>query len=58
MSEINSGAPFTAAMIQMRSSLLPQDSLAQATQLIREARDKGADYIQTPEVSNMMQVNR
>ncbi|KQW19263.1 amidohydrolase [Afipia sp. Root123D2] len=58
MSEINSGAPFTAAMIQMRSTLLPQDSLAQATQLIREARDKGADYIQTPEVSNMMQVNR
>jgi predicted amidohydrolase len=52
------GIPFTVGLIQMRTGLLPQDSLAQATQLIREARDKGAVYVQTPEVSNMMQVNR
>ena len=49
---------FTAAMIQMRTGLLPEPSLAQATQLIREAAARGADYVQTPEVSNMMQENR
>lgn len=49
---------FTAAMIQMRTGLLPEPSLAQATSLIREAAARGADYVQTPEVSNMMQLNR
>jgi predicted amidohydrolase len=49
---------FTAAMVQMRTGLLPEPSLEQATHLIREASVAGADYVQTPEVSNMMQVNR
>lgn len=49
---------FTAAMVQMRSGLLPEPSLAQATQLIREAASAGAHYVLTPEVSNMMQLNR
>lgn len=49
---------FTAAMVQMRTGLLPEPSLAQATQLIREAALAGADYVLTPEVSNMMQLNR
>jgi predicted amidohydrolase len=52
------GVPFTAAMVQMRTALLPEHSLAQGIALIREARDKGADYVLTPEVSNMMQENR
>jgi predicted amidohydrolase len=49
---------FTAAMVQMRTGLLPEPSLEQASHLIREAAVAGADYVQTPEVSNMMQVNR
>jgi predicted amidohydrolase len=49
---------FTAAMVQMRTGLLPEPSLERATQLIREAAAAGADYVLTPEVSNMMQVNR
>src|SRR4030081_509906 len=49
---------FTAAMVQMRTSLLPEPSLEQGTKLVREAAAAGADYVQTPEVSNMMQVNR
>ena len=49
---------FTAAMVQMRTGLLPEPSLEQGTKLIREAAAEGADYVQTPEVSNMMQVNR
>ena len=49
---------FTAAMVQMRTGLMPEPSLAQATRLIRQAAANGADYVQTPEVSNMMQLNR
>src|SRR3978361_1845461 len=49
---------FTAAMVQMRTGLLPEPSLAQGTKLIREAAAQGADYVLTPEVSNMMQLNR
>src|ERR1700682_3920731 len=49
---------FTAAMVQMRTGLLPEASLEQGTRLIRQAAAEGADYVQTPEVSNMMQVNR
>lgn len=55
---MESGAPFTAAMVQMRTALLPETSLAEGVRLIREAKDKGADYVLTPEVSNMMQQNR
>src|SRR5438045_4935686 len=49
---------FTAAMVQMRTGLLPEHSLEQGARLIREAAAQGADYVQTPEVSNMMQLNR
>ncbi len=58
MSTIEAGAPFTAAMVQMRTAMLPETSLAEGIKLIREAKDKGADYVQTPEVSNIIQVNR
>ena len=50
--------PFTAAMIQMRTGLSPEASFAQAATLIRQAKDAGADYVQTPEMSNLMQENR
>lgn len=49
---------FTAALVQMRTGLLPEPSLEQGTRLIREAVAQGANYVQTPEVSNMMQLNR
>jgi predicted amidohydrolase len=49
---------FTAAMVQMRTGLLPEPSLEQGTKLIRQAVAEGADYVLTPEVSNMMQLNR
>ena len=55
---IESGAPFTAAMVQMRTAMLPETSLAQGIELIREAKAKGADYVQTPEVTNIIQQNR
>lgn len=55
---IETGAPFTAAMVQMRTAMRPETSLAQGIALIREAKAKGADYVQTPEVTNMIQQNR
>src|SRR3954468_8989601 len=55
---MSAGSTFTAAMVQMRTGLLPEPSLEQGTGLIREAAAQGADYVQTPEVSNMMQLNR
>lgn len=55
---MSSETKFTAALIQMRASLLPEPSLEQATGFIREAVASGAQYVQTPEVSNMMQANR
>ena len=36
----------------------PSRTWSRASRLIREAEAQGADYVQTPEVSNMMQVNR
>jgi predicted amidohydrolase len=55
---MNTGSPFVAAMVQLRTGLLPGPSFEQAAALIRDAAAQGADYVQTPEVSNMMQVNR
>jgi predicted amidohydrolase len=49
---------FTAAMVQMRTSLSPEASFKQAESLIREATEQGANYVQTPEVSNLIQKNR
>src|SRR5436305_12781515 len=49
---------FTAAMVQMRTSLSPEASFKQAESLIREAVAQGANYVQTPEVSNLIQKNR
>jgi predicted amidohydrolase len=49
---------FTAAMVQMRTSLSPEASFKQAESLIREAASQGANYVQTPEVSNLIQNNR
>ena len=45
-------------MVQMRTAMHPEASLAEGIRLIREAKDKGADYVQTPEVSNIIQQNR
>jgi deaminated glutathione amidase len=52
------GTTFNAAMVQMRTGLLPGPSLEQGTRLIRQAAAQGAEYVLTPEVSNMMPTNR
>ena len=51
-------ATFKAAMIQMRSGLAPAANLDDAVRLIGEAKAAGADYVQTPEMTNIMEVKR
>src|SRR5450755_384650 len=51
-------ATFKAAMIQMRSGLAPAVNLDAAVRLIGEAKSAGADYVQTPEMTNIMEVKR
>ncbi len=55
-----SGTPatFKAAMIQMRTGLEPAANLDAAARMIREAKANGADYAQTPEMTNIMDVKR
>jgi predicted amidohydrolase len=45
---------FTVGLIQMRSGLVPAANLDAATKLIREAKAAGADYVQTPEMTNIV----
>ena len=45
---MSAGSTFTAAMVQMRTGLLPEPSLDQGIRLIREAAAQGADYVLTP----------
>jgi predicted amidohydrolase len=51
-------ATFTAALIQMRSGLDPAANLKDAIKLIGEARERGADYVQTPEMTNILAIKR
>ena len=55
---MNSRTTFTAGLVQMRSGLLPQSNLDAAARLITEARDGGADYVLTPEMTNILEVKR
>ena len=49
---------FTAALVQMRSGLNPDDNLASAIKLIEQAKKGGADYVLTPEMTNILALKR
>ena len=49
---------FKAAMIQMRSGLAPIANLEACVRMIGEAKSASADYVQTPEMTNIMEVKR
>ena len=51
-------ATFRAALIAMRSGVSPAANLDAAAALIKEAAGAGADYAQTPEMTNVMDVRR
>lgn len=45
---------FKAAMIQMRSGMTPSANVEAAARMIGEAKAAGADYVQTPEMTNII----
>ena len=49
---------FRAGLIQMRSGRTPQNNLDAAVRMIGEAKAGGADYVQTPEMTNIMELSR
>jgi predicted amidohydrolase len=52
------GGTFKAAMIQMRSGLQPGVNVDAAIRQIGEAKSAGADYVLTPEMTNILAANR
>jgi len=46
--------PFTVGLVQMRSGLEPARNLDAAAGLIEQAKANGADYVQTPEMTNIV----
>jgi len=51
-------ATFKAGLIQMRSGLAPGANLDAASRLIEAAKAGGADYVQTPEMTNILALKR
>jgi predicted amidohydrolase len=51
-------ATFRVALIQMRSGRTPAANLDATTKLIGEAKAAGADYVQTPEMTNILEARR
>jgi deaminated glutathione amidase len=51
----SSPAPFTAACIQFTAGPDPEPNLREVAGLVRRARDAGADFIMTPEASNLIE---
>jgi predicted amidohydrolase len=55
---IANASKFKVALIQMRSGLEPEANLAAVLAGVDEAKRGGADYVQTPEMTNVLENNR
>ena len=55
---LSTPATFTVGLVQMRSGLTPAANLETAVKLIGDAKAAGADYVQTPEMTNIMDFRR
>jgi deaminated glutathione amidase len=55
---MSNATTFKAGLIQMRSGLAPGANLDAAARLIEEAKAGGADYVQTPEMTNILALKR
>jgi deaminated glutathione amidase len=49
---------FKVGLVQMRSGVDPQANLATALASVEAAADAGADYVLTPEMTNIMEIKR
>src|SRR6187431_1196007 len=55
---MNGVSTFRVGLIQMRSCRTPQANIDAAAKLIGEAKTGGADYVLTPEMTNIMEASR
>jgi predicted amidohydrolase len=55
---MNGSSKFRVGLIQMRSARSPAVNVDDATKLIGEAKTGGADYVLTPEMTNIMELSR
>ena len=55
---MNGGSTFRVGLIQMRSGRTPQANMDAAARLIGEAKTGGADYVLTPEMTNILERSR
>jgi deaminated glutathione amidase len=49
---------FRIGLVQLRSGRTPAANVANAAKLIGEAKESGADYVQTPEMTNILERKR
>jgi predicted amidohydrolase len=50
--------PFCVGLVQLRATRSAVANVDQAAKLIREAKARGADYVQTPEQTSLMELDR
>jgi deaminated glutathione amidase len=55
---MNGSPKFRAGLIQMRATRSPAQNTDAAVKMIGEAKEGGADYVLTPEMTNIMEVSR
>jgi predicted amidohydrolase len=55
---MNGSSKFRIGLIQMRASRTPAENTDAAVKMIGEAKQGGADYVQTPEMTNIMEASR
>ncbi|HRK18750.1 MAG TPA: carbon-nitrogen hydrolase family protein [Hyphomicrobiaceae bacterium] len=58
MTETAPAPRFRAALVQMTTSRSVEGNLRAASDLIRDAARQGAEYVQTPEVTTLMELDR
>jgi predicted amidohydrolase len=58
MTKADLAPKFRVGLIAMRSARRPSDNLTAVTKLIEQAKQGGADYVLTPEMTNIMEVDR
>src|SRR5437868_159232 len=49
---------FRAGLVQLRAGRSVESNIDAAVKLVREAKASGADYVQTPEMTNLMELSR
>ncbi|MDC7784539.1 carbon-nitrogen hydrolase family protein [Rhodoplanes sp. TEM] len=56
--QLRENSTFRVALIQLQSGRRPAANIDAAVKLIRKAKDRGAHYVQTPEMTNLMEAER